>query len=70
MLRKRKVENPGDTELLPGSLVDLMELEDEINGWKRKGHASGCPAGPLRDHQGSLATESFPSASFQETNGS
>jgi len=69
MLRKRKVENPGDTELLPGSLVDLMELEDENQRVEAEG---GTPAVArpvlLGITKASLATESFLSAaSFQET---
>jgi DNA-directed RNA polymerase subunit beta' len=69
MLRKRKVESPGDTDLLPGSLVDLMELEDENY---RVEEAGGTPAVArpvlLGITKASLATESFLSAaSFQET---
>lgn len=69
MLRKRKVENPGDTDLLPGSLVDLMELEDENQRVEAEG---GTPAVArpvlLGITKASLATESFLSAaSFQET---
>ena len=29
MLRKRKIEHSGDTDLLPGGLVDVFELEEE-----------------------------------------
>ncbi len=29
MLRKVKVDDPGDTELLPGGLVDVFEFEEE-----------------------------------------
>jgi formate--tetrahydrofolate ligase len=29
MLRKVKVEEPGDTELLPGGLIDIFEFEEE-----------------------------------------
>ncbi|MBA2133984.1 DNA-directed RNA polymerase subunit beta' [Capillibacterium thermochitinicola] len=69
MLRKRKVENPGDTDLLPGSLVDVMELEDENQRVEAEG---GTPAVArpvlLGITKASLATESFLSAaSFQET---
>jgi len=69
MLRKRKVENPVDTDLLPGSLVDLMELEDEN---RRVEESGGTPAVArpvlLGITKASLATESFLSAaSFQET---
>ncbi|NLY88501.1 MAG: DNA-directed RNA polymerase subunit beta' [Firmicutes bacterium] len=69
MLRKRKVEDPGDTELLPGGLVDLFELEDENRRVEEEG---GRPAVArpvlLGITKASLATESFLSAaSFQET---
>lgn len=69
MLRKRKVEDPGDTELLPGGLVDLFELEDENRRVEEEG---GKPAVTrpvlLGITKASLATESFLSAaSFQET---
>ena len=29
MLKKIRIEDPGDTDYLPGSLVDILELEDE-----------------------------------------
>ena len=69
MLRKRKVEDPGDTDLLPGGLVDLFELEEEN---ARVEAAGGRPAVArpvlLGITKASLATESFLSAaSFQET---
>src|SRR5690606_17172216 len=69
MLRKVKVEDPGDTELLPGGLVDQFEFEEE----NRKTEAAGgqpATAKPvlLGITKASLATESFLSAaSFQET---
>ncbi len=69
MLRKVKVENPGDTELLPGELVDVFEFEDLNNEMILSGKA---PAQGKRVLLGitkaSLATDSFLSAaSFQET---
>ncbi len=69
MLRKLKVEDSGDTELLPGGLVDQFEFE-EAN--KRVMEAGGEPAVAkpvlLGITKASLATESFLSAaSFQET---
>ena len=69
MLRKVKVEDPGDTNLLLGSLVDMFEFE-EVN---RKAEEQGIkPARGTRVLLGitkaSLATDSFLSAaSFQET---
>ncbi|QQY79421.1 DNA-directed RNA polymerase subunit beta' [Keratinibaculum paraultunense] len=69
MLSKVRVEDPGDTDLLPGSLVNLHEFED-VN--KEISEAGGKPAIGRRALLGitkaSLATESFLSAaSFQET---
>ncbi|HEX3045742.1 MAG TPA: DNA-directed RNA polymerase subunit beta', partial [Bacillota bacterium] len=69
MLRKRKVEHAGDTELLPGGLVDVFELEDENSRVEAKG-GEPATAKPvlLGITKASLATESFLSAaSFQET---
>ncbi len=69
MLRKVKVEDAGDTNLLPGGLVDLFDFEEE----NAKAVAEGKrPAVGKRALLGitkaSLATESFLSAaSFQET---
>jgi len=69
MLRKVRVEDSGDTSLLPGSLVDIYRFE-EAN--KETIMAGGNPAIAKRVLLGitkaSLATESFLSAaSFQET---
>jgi DNA-directed RNA polymerase subunit beta' len=69
MLRKVKVENPGDTELLPGELIDVFEFEELNNEVILAGKA---PAEGKRVLLGitkaSLATDSFLSAaSFQET---
>jgi DNA-directed RNA polymerase subunit beta' len=69
MLRKVKVEDPGDTDLLLGSLVDVQEFEDAN---ARVLEAGGEPATArptlLGITKASLATESFLSAaSFQET---
>ncbi len=69
MLRKVKVDEPGETNLLPGGLVDVFEFEDENEGAIANG---GQPAVAkpvlLGITKASLATESFLSAaSFQET---
>ncbi len=69
MLKKVKVENAGDTELLPGGLVDIFEFEEENRRVTARG---GRPAEAKRVLLGitkaSLATDSFLSAaSFQET---
>ena len=69
MLRKVKIENAGDTNLLPGDSVDISIYEEENNRVLSEG---GVPATAKRELQGitkaSLTTESFLSASsFQET---
>jgi DNA-directed RNA polymerase subunit beta' len=69
MLRKVKVESPGDTELLPGGLVDTFDFKEEN---ERVVKAGGEPADAkpvlLGITKASLAVESFLSAaSFQET---
>ncbi|MBR1586506.1 MAG: DNA-directed RNA polymerase subunit beta' [Clostridia bacterium] len=69
MLRKVRVEDAGDTDLLPGGLVDIFEF-DQAN--KKTIEAGGRPAIAKRILLGitkaSLATDSFLSAaSFQET---
>ena len=69
MLRKVKVENCGDTTMLPGELVDITRYEEENSKVMENG---GRPATVKRTLLGitkaSLATESFLSAaSFQET---
>ncbi|MEG1499898.1 MAG: DNA-directed RNA polymerase subunit beta', partial [Clostridia bacterium] len=69
MLRKLKIENSGDTDLLPGEIVDLSRYEIENEKVLQNG---GMPATAKRYLQGitkaSLSTESWLSAaSFQET---
>ena len=69
MLRKVRIEDQGDTSLLPGALVDIFRFE-EAN--RETIMADGRPAVAKRILLGitkaSLATESFLSAaSFQET---
>ena len=69
MLRKIKVEDSGDTDLLPGALVDMFEFEDQNKAAEEKGlqKATGNVA-LLGITKASLATDSFLSAaSFQET---
>jgi len=69
MLRKVKVEDPGDTELLPGGLVDQFQFE-EVNRAIEAAGGQPATARPvlLGITKASLATESFLSAaSFQET---
>ena len=69
MFRKVKVEDAGDTTLLPGVMVDLFEFEEQNKVAEEQGLR---PAAGTRTLLGitkaSLATESFLSAaSFQET---
>ncbi len=69
MLKKVRVENAGDTNLLPGELVDMVTFQDESAKAMQNG---GRPALAKRVLLGitkaALATDSFLSAaSFQET---
>ncbi|MDH7568337.1 MAG: DNA-directed RNA polymerase subunit beta' [Armatimonadota bacterium] len=69
MLKKRKVLDPGDTDLLPGQVVDKFELQAENARVEATG---GRPARAefmlLGITEASLATDSFLSAaSFQKT---
>ncbi|HZT93525.1 MAG TPA: DNA-directed RNA polymerase subunit beta' [Gaiellaceae bacterium] len=69
MLKKVRVENAGDTDLLPGQLVDKVVLERE-NARVKKEKKEQATSEPLilGITKASLATESFLSAaSFQET---
>jgi len=69
MLRKVKIDEAGDTDMLPGSLVDMFEFESKNKEAEAKGlrPATGKRA-LLGITKASLATESFLSAaSFQET---
>ena len=69
MLKKIRIENNGDTEFLPGTLVDILDYEDTNEEMLAEGKE---PADGKRVILGitkaSLATNSFLSAaSFQET---
>ena len=69
MLRKVQIEDAGDTEMLPGELIDIFRFERENEAVIMNG---GQPAIAKRKLLGitkaSLATDSFLSAaSFQET---
>jgi DNA-directed RNA polymerase subunit beta' len=69
MLKKVKVEDPGDTELLPGGVIDNY-LFEEINAAVTAAGGRPAQARPLLlgITKASLATDSFLSAaSFQET---
>ena len=75
MTRKVKVEDPGDTELLSGSTVDILEFREEnekVEARRQAGEVTlrTAEAAPLLlgITKASLMTESFLSAaSFQET---
>lgn len=69
MLKKVKVEDPGETELLLGSLVDVSEFEEEnVKVLEANGDPATARPTLLGITKASLATESFLSAaSFQET---
>lgn len=69
MLGKVKIEDAGDTDLLPGSLVSLFEFEDKNKLAEEKGERTAVGRRVLLGiTKASLATESFLSAaSFQET---
>ena len=69
MLKKIRVEDNGDSEFLPGVMVDALDFEDEVEKLQAEGKEP--PEGKqvmLGITKASLATDSFLSAaSFQET---
>ncbi len=69
MLRKVKVDDANDTELLPGALVDIFRFEQENEATiLREGRPATAKRVLLGITKASLATDSFLSAaSFQET---
>lgn len=69
MMKKVKVEEPGDTELLPGDIVDIYRFEDENNKVEQEGKRLALGRRVLLGiTKAALSTESFLSAaSFQET---
>lgn len=69
MLRKLKIDDPGDTDLLPGGLVDMFEFEDENKRVEAQGLKKATGKVTLLGiTKAALATDSFLSAaSFQET---
>ncbi len=69
MLKKIRIENSGDSEFLPGKLIDTLEFDDENDRLSNEGLelAEGKQV-MLGITKASLATNSFLSAaSFQET---
>ncbi|MGM9628550.1 MAG: DNA-directed RNA polymerase subunit beta' [Faecousia sp.] len=75
MMRKVRIEDPGDTNLLTGSTVDTFEFEDanaaiqaRIDAGETELRKAECSAMLLGITKAALATDSFLSAaSFQET---
>jgi DNA-directed RNA polymerase subunit beta' len=69
MMRKVKIDDAGDTSMLPGGLVDLLEFEKENIKAESTGLRSATGERTLLGiTKASLATDSFLSAaSFQET---
>ena len=75
MMRKVRVEEPGDTELLSGTVVDVFDFDDANDRIQARIDAGETELRPATDSlilmgitKASLATESFLSAaSFQET---
>ena len=75
MLKKIRIENNGDTEFLPGTLVDILDFEDANEKILRRTDSESEAKRPadgkrviLGITKASLATNSFLSAaSFQET---
>ena len=69
MLKKIRIENNGDSDFMPGVLVDLLDYEDVVEKLTKEGKEP--PEGKqiiLGITKASLATNSFLSAaSFQET---
>ena len=69
MLKKIRIENNGDSDFLPGTLVDILDYDDEVEKLTKEGKE--VPEGKqvmLGITKASLATNSFLSAaSFQET---
>ena len=69
MLRKVKIDDAGDTSLLPGSMADLSVFHAENEKMRAEGKKEAVGSRTLLGiTKASLATESFLSAaSFQET---
>ena len=69
MMQKAKIEEPGDTEFLPGGIVDIRELERVNEQMKEEGKEEAKYTRMLQGiTKAALSTDSFLSAaSFQET---
>ncbi len=69
MLKKVRIESEGDTNLLPGELVDMVTFQDEsMKAMQNGGRPAQAKRVLLGITKAALATDSFLSAaSFQET---
>ena len=69
MLKKARIEDPGDSTLLPGSLVDINEIEEMNKKLEEEGKRTIQSKRVLQGiTKAALSTDSFLSAaSFQET---
>lgn len=69
MTRKVKIVEPGDTDLLPGVMIDIFDFEEENQRViENGGEPAKCEQTLLGITKAALATDSFLSAaSFQET---
>ncbi len=68
MLKKVRIENNGDSEFLPGTLVDVLDFEEMNENLQKKAKVAEGKQVLLGITKASLATNSFLSAaSFQET---
>jgi DNA-directed RNA polymerase, beta' subunit len=69
MMQKAKIEEPGDTELLPGGMIDIREIERINEQMRLEGKEEAQYTRMLQGiTKAALSTDSFLSAaSFQET---
>tara|TARA_Y100000816_G_scaffold209749_1_gene155485 strand:- start:444 stop:854 length:411 start_codon:yes stop_codon:yes gene_type:complete len=69
MLKKAEIKSPGDSNLLPGEIIDRIKLEEINENLKKEGKKVAVGERVLMGiTKASLQTESFISAaSFQET---
>ncbi len=69
MLRKVRIEDPGDTDILPGALIDMFDKEDkDMEALERGGRPSSGKRVLLGIAKAAVSADSFLSAaSFQET---
>ena len=69
MMQKAKIEEPGDTELLPGGIIDIREIERLNEQMREEGKEEAKYTRMLQGiTKAALSTDSFLSAaSFQET---